>query len=86
MFGQSATEAQAAQSAQVEPQTTQLVTLQSATGLNAGDPARITIEKKNWVWTTTKSPITWQTSACPLVGKERNISDIIYISRTDSGL
>lgn len=42
MFGQSATEAQAAQSAQVEPQTTQLVTLQSATGLNAGDPARIT--------------------------------------------
>ena len=23
---------------------------------------------------------------CPVVGKERNISDIIYINRTDSGL
>lgn len=25
-------------------------------------------------------------SPCPLVGKERNISDILYVSRTDSGV
>lgn len=46
LLGQSVTEAQAAQSAQVETQDNQMVTLQPANGLNAGAPAQITIEKK----------------------------------------